>query len=244
MTPLIQEVVQFVPDIAADYVWFDISAADHTKELDHDQSLTLLQQNPLPFERCAIAGIDLDGNKYVVLVSNQTSGKYAGSLRCESATRFDSMNGYMQRDPVFYCNPMDNTPEGVPLYFEDTKYANDKQVHQLANVSMLVTSLFLQSINNGHSDAYKLTKRANHAKRLRQGKKAFFDWHTVIIEKPQQHMPHQGGSHASPRLHDVRGHWVTRNGKRFWRKAHQRGDASLGIVFHDYKVKGEANARP
>lgn len=32
------------------------------------------------------------------------------------------------------------------------------------------------------------------------------------------------------REHSVRGHWVTRNGVRFWRKSHKRGDPDLGRV--------------
>lgn len=69
---------------------------------------------------------------------------------------------------------------------------------------------------------------------------------TVILGRPQ-------GTHASPRRHEVMGnyahrnlsalcehywepeddnHWTCANcgGRRWWRKAHQRGDASLGIM--------------
>jgi hypothetical protein len=40
----------------------------------------------------------------------------------------------------------------------------------------------------------------------------------------------------------VRGHWAVRkkSGKRYWVKAHKRGDPSKGSVFHDYQLVGNA----
>lgn len=49
--------------------------------------------------------------------------------------------------------------------------------------------------------------------------------------------PHQGGTHASPRQHERRGHWRTyRSGKRVWVKNCVVGDPSLGHVKHAYVV--------
>lgn len=51
--------------------------------------------------------------------------------------------------------------------------------------------------------------------------------------------PHQGGTHASPRQHERRGHWRTyRSGKRVWIKNCVVGDPTLGYVKHDYMVTG------
>ena len=48
---------------------------------------------------------------------------------------------------------------------------------------------------------------------------------------------HQGGTHASPRQHERRGHWRTyRSGKRVWVKNCVVGDPSLGHVKHAYVV--------
>ena len=43
---------------------------------------------------------------------------------------------------------------------------------------------------------------------------------------------------STRRLHEVRGHWCVskRTGKRWWRKSHKRGDASLGVINHDYEL--------
>jgi hypothetical protein len=45
---------------------------------------------------------------------------------------------------------------------------------------------------------------------------------------------------ARRRAHQVRGHWRRdwrHEGQRIWIKEHQRGDASLGFVTHDYHVE-------
>lgn len=60
---------------------------------------------------------------------------------------------------------------------------------------------------------------------------------TVIIEPSQAKAHPTGGTHASPRLHDRRGHLRRlRGGKNVWVRPCKVGDASLGAVFHDYEV--------
>lgn len=44
------------------------------------------------------------------------------------------------------------------------------------------------------------------------------------------------GGRAMPRLHFVRGHFVQRSGKTFWRQAHLRGDTSHAIVSRTVNV--------
>jgi hypothetical protein len=84
----------------------------------------------------------------------------------------------------------------------------------------------------------------NNAKRVRKGKAPLYEWTTVQIERKAPELPAapKGGTHASPRLHQRRGHWVTSKlGKRFWRSETVVGKPENGMVFHDYK-DGGANA--
>jgi hypothetical protein len=66
--------------------------------------------------------------------------------------------------------------------------------------------------------------------RLRRGRPALLDHIEITMNLAGSH-GHGGdlgvrhGRHA-PRLHHVRGHFVTRAGKKFWRSSHLRGDAS------------------
>jgi hypothetical protein len=65
------------------------------------------------------------------------------------------------------------------------------------------------------------------------------EYRTVIIEpiKPAKR-EHLGGTHASPRQHDRRGHMRRLpGGRQVWVKPCRVGDAALGTVFHDYEVR-------
>jgi hypothetical protein len=94
---------------------------------------------------------------------------------------------------------------------------------------------------NKASNGYRATPQNTfiNKKRKAKGKSALtFDWHTVEITPPQEKTPHQGGTHASPRLHDRRGHWryIKKSNKQVWVLPCKVGDASKGVVFKDYKV--------
>lgn len=74
--------------------------------------------------------------------------------------------------------------------------------------------------------------------------------HTVIrLKIPGRYTLQTLARHVSRvarrRAHQVRGHWREnwrKPGEKLWIKEHQRGDASLGFVTHDYSVeKGEGN---
>jgi hypothetical protein len=83
-------------------------------------------------------------------------------------------------------------------------------------------------------ETYRCTANPANPKRIRKGKTPLYDWKTVVVETLRKVAPAQGGTHASPRQHDVRGHWVRGKAKTYWRKAHKRGDPSKGVIFHDY----------
>lgn len=78
-------------------------------------------------------------------------------------------------------------------------------------------------------------------RKIEQGKIPSYDWTTVYIEPVKPRSEGKGGTHASPRLHDRRGHLRRlRSGKNVWVKACKVGDASKGTVFHDYAIKEQA----
>lgn len=235
MTPLITKAINFFPELSADYKWFDIADVDHGVVYTHQETMGHIKNNPLPFDKCAIAGIDLDGQTFAVLVSREDDKL----LVYGANTLANTNNLRIQIDPVFRINPMEeNIEDGITIFYEDKQFYKNENAQQVTNISIIVLGAFLKNLYEQKiNTVYTPVPSKNHAKRMRQGKLPLFSWHTVVIEPPKQAAPHQGGAHASPRLHDVRGHWVNRNGKRFWRKAHQRGDASLGISFHDYKIK-------
>lgn len=246
MTPNIQHAVQLYPDRAADYKWFDVGALPKGKEYTHAEVANLIAQ-PLPFENVAISGMDIDKWVFGMLVTKEKEGsKYEGALRLETAMASppDKNTRLLKQFLTFWIRPEQaDLIENLEISFSDPSHYKNDDAIEMSRVCAMVFALFMELIHKPDAEykMYTATPKTSNAKRIRQGKKPLFDWHTVLIEPPKQKMPDQGGTHASPRLHDVRGHWVNRNGKRYWRKAHQRGDASLGVVFHDYKLKGEAH---
>lgn len=236
MTPLITKAVTFFPQLAADYKWFDKSDLDNGVMHTHSENMEAIK-NPLPFSKCAIAGIDLEGQTYAVLISQE------GSLwRIHGANTLATHdNKRVQVDPVFCINPMEpDTSNGITFLFDDPRFNDHAKAKEVAVISVLVIATFLRNLHAQRiATVYTPIPSKNHAKRMRQFKPPLLSWHTVMIEPQKEKAPSLGGTHASPRLHDVRGHWVTRGDKRFWRKPHQRGDATKGIVFHDYKMTEE-----
>lgn len=240
MTPLITKAVTFFPDIAADYRWFDVGDVDNGLLTEHDENMHWIRQ-PLPFPKCAIAGIDMDGQTYALLVSQED-----GMLLIKGANTIAAFNNLrVQKDAAFRINPLEEfVDDGITIHFVDKRvYGHEpslKHAQSNAVISIVMIATFLRNLDNQKiSTVYTPIPSKNHEKRLRQKKLPMFDWHTVVIEPRKQKNESLGGTHASPRLHEVRGHWVVRGNKRFWRKPHKRGDASKGVVFHDYKLKGE-----
>lgn len=92
---------------------------------------------------------------------------------------------------------------------------------------------------------HRPTGHSSNAKRVRKGKAPLYEWTTVQLERKTPELPAapKGGTHASPRLHQRRGHWVTSKlGKKFWRRESVVGDPEKGMIFHDYKG-GETNVQ-
>jgi hypothetical protein len=240
MTPLIAEMVGVIPKIAADMMWFDIDEIwqPPRQPYSHNMAIKELQQ-PLPFIKCAITFMDESKAKVVVIVSEairkDTSEK--GLAMAAVALFKGQVNAYAP----FFCNPFnENDGAGITIFFDDKKHDSDPQMEEAAKVALVAVSHWLNTMNKKSIVSYHPQPKPSHAKRIRQGKKPMFDWHTVVLEpRSAQESEALGGTHSSPRLHDVRGHWVVRGSKRFWRKPHKRGDASKGVIFHDYKLKGE-----
>lgn len=81
---------------------------------------------------------------------------------------------------------------------------------------------------------YKLAANPSNKKRVAKGKKPLYDWTTVVIKPVVVKSAPQGGTHASPRPHERRGHAFTRNGKKFWRRSTIVRRGAEGFVFKDY----------
>ena len=228
MTPLIREWVKVCAESGgdpADGFWFDISGALHRADVPALE-LTLEHARP-PFQSCNVVCSgkkDHKSHKVLVMVDGN-----------------DPEDGIQIKAGVLVGN---GTPRALGYFtygVQDGKIvmlSNNMPNEQNVQMVMRMLALWYGALSQG-SEAYQpVVKEGLTSKRLQaKGKAPLFSWHTVKIEPPKPKQEPRGGTHATPRLHDRRGHLRRlANGNTCWVRACKVGDASKGVVFKDYEV--------
>jgi hypothetical protein len=220
MTPLIKEMVKLVSVADLDPTqmqWFDVTGA--IKEyIGYDQKKYLL--HPAPYKNMMLCGKTAQGDFMLSVLAEPAATIVTGwSMK---PTGYKTLGSFLFAE--------DN---GEPKTGEVDKPIDPKdQSMMVAIVAMFYASLDMQV------ESYVPIPHKANVSRAKRGLKPLYDWHTVVIEPSKPKQEHQGGTHASPRRHQARGHWRTyKSGKRGWVKECWRGDASKGAVFKDYKLK-------
>lgn len=221
MTPLVSELIGLAGDI--DFIWFDVG---HIPPISDTGSEAAIRHSPLPFEKCAVCGVDADGHKFLLLlISNEPVTLVTGWVLMASSYRSIASFAYInQEDELRVLPPSEDMPLPPRKDFVGT---------------LAVVGHFLHNVT---PEAYRATVRANsltNQRRIAKGKPPLiYDWHTVVVKPSEPKQPHQGGTHATPRRHERRGHWrKLPSGKQVWVKNCWVGDASKGAVFKDYIVR-------
>lgn len=219
MTPLIQKAVRMAPEPET-AMWFDMGQMERWPggQVAYDIVLNL------PFPRTGIVGLDQDGKDFAIWMSQGTDNVAVGGA---------SMWHGKYMEPFAYIK----TDEGLRFYKKDKTITQD----DVRPIWLIICAVLLKLAEQSQT-AYKPipTNSFVNRKRAAKGKSPIsFDWHTVEIGPKQAKNAPQGGTHASPRLHDRRGHWRNCHGKQVWVKACKVGDASRGVVFKNYKVVTE-----
>lgn len=219
MTPLINKMVKLVPDPET-FMWFDMG----TLGANETAPIAAMCDTPLPFEICALVGVD-EGQEFVICLRQigQAVGVIARTL---------TATGFRKHPEFTYLGQ----PDGLR-----TVDLDGKAITPFSSIEGIVGTIsgWLWKLSPMQR-AHKPTARPSliNSKRAAKGKgPVLFDWHTVTVKPTPTKGESQGGTHASPRLHDRRGHWRKYpSGKTGWVKNCKVGDASRGVVFKDYKV--------
>lgn len=228
MTPLIRDWVKAYtsgpnPGDPSDGIWFDVCGALH-KDDPLQLELTLSHARP-PFERCyVVCASRLYTHKTMMLVKG--SDPFLG---IEIIYGVKTVPGVEDISGCFTYAVRDGK-----IVILNNDLPSEKNLQSF----MRLLSLWYAVLAQG-SEAYQpVVKEGLTSRRLQaKGKAPLFSWHTVKIEPPKPKQEPQGGTHASPRLHDRRGHLRRfKNGKTCWVRACKVGDASKGVVFKDYEV--------
>lgn len=222
MTPLVREMVKMLTDVNLDPTqmqWFDVTAAIKT-HIGADPKRYLL--HPAPY-------------KNMMLVGNTKQGDFMLSLLVEPDATV--VTGWIMKPQgyknlgSFLFSEHNGEPKVGPL---------DKPLDpQDQNMMVGLIAMFYASLDNKVESYVPTIKNTfTNRRKIKEGKMPTYDWHTVVIEPPKPKQEHQGGTHASPRRHQSRGHWRTyKSGKRGWVSECWKGDASKGTVFKDYSIK-------
>lgn len=220
MTPLIQEMVALSPEESLNFHWFDMSAAyRHEQAINGD-----ILDRPLPFPYTALV-CQYDDKKVLLLVRH---------LHGITGVAGWQMSGKSYKPTLAFTYAIE---EGeVRVRHEDGTKFDYRESPAVGVIAFIAR--FLESIDTEPATGYVPAKRANWEKKIRQGKTPTYDWKTIVIEPSRPKGEDKGGTHASPRWHERRGHWrTTMSGKKVWVNNCEVGNKALGAVFHDYSFK-------
>jgi hypothetical protein len=210
--------------------WFDLSGLDLVSKFESDVLLTC---NP-PFRKCMVAwrGRSKSHASYDLLMIVVGDTAQEGII----VDLWKGPTGTLPRK----VPTMLYTIEGAMVLYGPTE-ESDPIPEEEARMVLGVLAAWYQSMLSGGT-AYHPTVRKSYTNRrkIAAGKTPTYDWHTVVINGKALKREAQGGTHASPRLHDRRGHSRRLpDGRIVWVRPCKVGDASKGVVFKDYQVKKE-----
>ena len=220
MTPLVREMASLDLDSAVNYHWFDISEKPDALQGVYDP-VTL--SAPLPFEKIAIVSGRQSKLKLLLIVEEVGSVEDVENVR-------SVLGVVIQKGITKYREPFTYAVQGSEVKISDEDSGS-------RNMLYLVNE-FLASLNQGKVRTHTVKRRL-----VTKGKSTrpvpMYDWTTIEIEPPKPKSTPQGGTHASPRQHDRRGHFRTlKSGKKVWVRQTVVGDPTKGRRFADYVVKG------
>lgn len=224
MTPLITRMMKFAPDPELAH-WFDTGDAS-IRPCGHVPDAEMFK---LPYPVCCIVGTQANGTAFVLRLQTSDTSK---SMSVTGVFDWNNGQGQFGFEPLL----LTLTGQGIQAStLEGEPPSNENFRPVLQHIED-----FLLAMQGGQT-AYVPKARPSfiNSKRAAKGKgPVLFDWHTVTIGPRPDPQVSKGGTHASPRMHDRRGHWRTiASGKRVWVKECKVGDASKGVVFKDYKIK-------
>lgn len=219
MTPLIQEFVAADPENAVNHMWFDMTSLYRRDQVVDSEIVS----RPLPYPKVALV-CAYEDKRLALFVFRE--GEITGVAGLQ-------LVGHRVQDIPAFLYVVDD--DGVKVQHKDGSPFDYRTSPATGAVAFI--SLFLQSLDTAPAVGYQPVRRANWAKKIRQGRAPSYDWTTVTIEPPTPKAAPQGGTHAPPRWHERRGHWrTTKAGKRVWVRHCEVGDKARGAVFHDYKI--------
>lgn len=256
MNFVVADYARIAPFSPVKYMWFDMSDTNALKKkYDHFATGAALidvvppdaiEDIPMPFDDIVLilSVTDTKTNRDVRIVVSVERGAHGlrfneWSVKHKIPVASLTFRESLHKDPETGFNPdyMDEmTKRGVPTS------AVFSQLRKLMGFALPIFACLCYSkpLDGQEVIGYRCTDdNPSNAKRIRKGKRPLFEWTTVNIRaaEPSESL---GGTHASPKPHDRRGHQRRyKSGKVVYIRPmtiNKHKIPSEGFIHHDYKV--------
>jgi hypothetical protein len=230
-TPLVRSTMKWMAegdiDIAS-YHWFDITGLPDKTMV---QQNWLLEYRP-PFEKCMVCWQSFsqkDLKNYNLITMIEGSDPNEGIM----VTVF---RGELGAEPVVSMPLVYFIEDGFVRYGAVDENVVMKEIDGEMTLGFIAG--WYRSLSMGcNTYVASIPQTFTNKRKIAQGKLPTYEWRTVVIEPTKPKSESKGGTHASPKLHDRRGHLRRlQSGKNVWVRSCKVGDASKGVIFHDYKI--------
>ena len=229
MTPLIRETITWATKAGGDptkFQWFDISDVMGVQISVHTDVLMTCRP---PFERCFVVSRVLSEDVlFIVTGDDPHKGIIVNMWRAPTYA--------MRSNPLWVKYKI----EGDRLRYLPNEGSGSLSEEDARFVFVVLAKWYLSMMATKTAYQPFVRPTFTNQRKIASGKQPSYDWRTVVIDTSVIRCDYKGGTHASPRLHDRRGHSRRLpDGRIVWVRACKVGDAGRGVVFHDYQVKGK-----
>lgn len=264
MNSLVAKIIGDLPISPVDSVWFDVTDESITKVYSNwiDEHGTFavtdpIEKIPLPFDRIGIViPLDMTGvtkNHFNDIVPYPVTVTRTGN-RISMKTFYMGFKTHV--NDIIFENDFESglfkveiNPEYRKKFGHIPGFFDKKNYIDIVKAVMNVMVLLSYGIPNKGAEvkAFKPVDQSGNEKRLRKGKTQLFEWRTVLISnKVETQRVDLGGTHASPKPHDRRGHQrvYKKSGRVVYVKPttiNRHKIATDGFIHHDYKVMEKKN---
>lgn len=248
MNPNIADALKIIPFSPVEHIWFDFSGMekvhDHLMEKFGEKKLADFAQNelverfPLPFEKIAIV-LPTTNKKNIPVTLKRIGSQMYFEFWADGLDEAASIVGLSGTIKDMYVS---FHPKFEKLVQKSGIQNPHKQHQVLVNLIMWgLVAISYGMAPTKNSTGYRGVANPKNPQRIKRGKKPLFEWETIVIEPRVNSLSMgQGGTHASPKPHDRRGHQRRlRSGKVVYVRSctiNKHKIKEEGFIHHDYQV--------